>query len=464
MLFARVIGGLFTLLILAAVSYRIYNRRNTSFNRRLESLLDQAVSTNVVAPDQRTRLLDLARVQHHGLALSASSWIAVLAGLFVVAGISLIIAHNWDDIGPIIRILAFLAVLLLIGEACVRTRVHKAAFHVPLEFVWFFFPLLGIGLYAQTFQLSGDPIRPFVVWLVLTLPLAWLSSRIFLGLTHSLALAAVLFTGNFIHGLLSLTNGDSGVWAGSDPTAWLMTLAIWFVLIMNARHFLPGGQRGLLLGMGAIWIFALFLGSTPLHLGDPGLLFVAAMSLAVIWMLLSGFPGLFAWLGVLYGLTFLWHSNEFRHHSVSTSGMVLTYGLLAGAALLTALGRFAVNLDRKWELGVRAIVLVTLLLPLGTLGSEAAFLHSLAIAANVILGTIAVLFMWHGSTRGVVWQVNAGVALLLLLLITRFIDVLGDMFRSGMGLIVAGILLASVAFGVERGRRKLLGMKKEPLS
>ncbi len=451
-------------MILAAVSYRIYNRRSSSFNRRLGSLLDQAVTANVVAPDQRTRLLELARAQRHGLALSASSWIAVLAGLFVVAGFSLIIAHNWDDIGPVIRILAFLAVFLFIGEACVRTRSLKAAFHVPLEFLWFFFPLLGIGLYAQTFQLSGDPIKPFVVWLALTLPMVWLSSRIFLGLTHTLALATVLFTGNFIHGLLSLTSGDGGVWAGTNPGAWLLTLAIWAALVVNARRFLPTGQRGLLLGLAAVWVFALFLASTPLHLGDPGLLFVAAMSLAVLWMLLAGFPGLVASLGVLYGLTFLWHTNEFRPHSVSTSGMILTYGLLAGAALLTALGRFTVNLDRKWELGVRGIVLATLLLPLAALTGEASLLHSLAIVANLLLGTIAVLLMWHGSTRGVVWQVNAGVALLLLLLITRFIDVLGDMFRSGLGLIVAGILLAAVAFGVERGRRKLLGFKKETIS
>jgi hypothetical protein len=37
--------------------------------------------------------------------------------------------------------------------------------------------ICGIGLYAQTSRLFGDPIQPFLVWLALTAPLAWLSPR-----------------------------------------------------------------------------------------------------------------------------------------------------------------------------------------------------------------------------------------------------------------------------------------------
>jgi hypothetical protein len=46
--------------------------------------------------------------------------------------------------------------------------------------------------------------------------------------------------------------------------------------------------------------------------------------------------------------------------------------------------------------------------------------------------------------------------LLVGLLITRFIDVFGNMLRSGVGFIVAGVLLAGLSFALERTRRRLL--------
>mgnify|MGYP003694432999 CR=1 FL=1 len=51
---------------------------------------------------------------------------------------------------------------------------------------------------------------------------------------------------------------------------------------------------------------------------------------------------------------------------------------------------------------------------------------------------------------------NIGVMLLVGLLITRFLDVFGNMLRSGVGFIVAGVLLAGLSFALERTRRRLL--------
>ena len=84
------------------------------------------------------------------------------------------------------------------GEGAIRARERSPGISVPLELLWLFLPLLGIGLYDQTFQLSGDPVQPFLVWLALAAPLAWLSPRPVVATVHTFALVAVLFAGNFV--------------------------------------------------------------------------------------------------------------------------------------------------------------------------------------------------------------------------------------------------------------------------
>src|SRR4051794_33992082 len=142
----------------------------------LPVVLAGAEAAGIITADQRERILahaatsGAARSRLHG-----ASWLGIFAGLFVVAGISLLIATNWEDIGPLARIGAFLVVLAAVGEGAIRFRDRSLGLSVPLEVLWLFLPLLGIGLYGQTFQLSGDPVRPSLVWLVLTMPIAWLS-------------------------------------------------------------------------------------------------------------------------------------------------------------------------------------------------------------------------------------------------------------------------------------------------
>jgi len=142
----------------------------------LPVVLAGAEAAGIITSEQRERILaHAATTAGAGSRLDGARWLGIFAGLFVVAGISLLIATNWEDIGPLARIVAFLAILAAVGESAIRFRDRSLGLSVPLEVVWLFLPLLGIGLYGQTFQLSGDPMRPFLVWLLLTMPVAWLS-------------------------------------------------------------------------------------------------------------------------------------------------------------------------------------------------------------------------------------------------------------------------------------------------
>jgi uncharacterized membrane protein len=77
-------------------------------------------------------------------------------------------------------------------------------------------------------------------------------------------------------------------------------------------------------------------------------------------------------------------------------------------------------------------------------------------AMNVLLVAVAVGLMWHGSLVHEAAQVNLGILVLVAVLVTRFLDVFGSMLRSGIGFIVAGCLLAALAWALERTRRRLL--------
>jgi len=405
------------------------------------------------------------------VALKASTWVGILAGLFVVAGLSLLIAHNWEDIGPSIRIICFLLLLGLVGEARIRTAKRNRALHIPLEVAWFLFPLLGIGLYAQTFQLSGHPIRPFLIWLTLTLPMVWASPYRYLAWIHMVSLLTVLFIGNLGHGDLNLYSSTGGEWAGIHPWAWLFTAMVWGVLWVENRTRVPLRHQNLLWGAGLAWIYMVLAAPTPFQIEHPGWLIILAFSLATIWMLGPLFlrtserhslGGGIAWLGLVYGLTFLWHADGHLKDDFSLFGIVITaFVLLAAIVTILRVRLERVQLDGRWSLLARGLFFFGLLLPVLTLTQNVSVIQAVGLTSNVFLAGIAVALMWYGATVGKVGEVNGGIALFLLLLITRFVDVLGDMFQSGLGMIAAGILLALVAFGLEKGRRKLLNLTRE---
>jgi hypothetical protein len=447
-------------------------REHQSFGSRLRKLLDEAVTEQALTEQQRSRLIEIAERHCRKTALSASTWVAILAGLFVVAGLSLIIAHNWESIGALSRVLAFLVLFAAVGETALRVGSKSRGLQLGMEFVWFSFPLLGIGLYAQSFQLSGDPIRPFLVWLLLTLPLSYWVSSPYVGRVHLVALITVLFSGNLMSGMLSLDSIPPGTWSHIQPLAWGLTVVIWGVLFLQAKRFLPSVIRNQFLALFLIWLFSLLLGSTPFRVYHTAWLFAAGMGFSTIWML---FPllisregvaqsvGAVPWLGLVYAMTFLWHVDSVFTGETSVSGLVLSSLAVAGALFLALFAPLT-----SWKLSgipamaVRALVVVVVLLSLLGLQGEVWILHAIGVAANFLLAAIAGLLMWHGSKILSAWAINAGVALLVLLLITRFFDVLGDMVRSGVGLIVAGLILGAIGYVAEKGRRKLLVRGREP--
>ena len=69
--------------------------------------------------------------------------------------------------------------------------------------------------------------------------------------------------------------------------------------------------------------------------------------------------------------------------------------------------------------------------------------------------------MAHGVVSGTSAQIDQGLLALLILLITRFVDVFGNFLRSGLAFIALGLLMAVAAWALHRGRTKLRLMSEE---
>lgn len=464
------------LLILAVAYFSRRGRGKAAGPSSLATLLQGAESAGIITAAQREQLLAYAGTQEtaHGR-LAGAAWLGVFAGLFVVAGVSLLIARNWDAFGPALRVAAFLLVLGGVGLAAIRARERSFALSLPLELLWFFLPLLGIGLYGQTFQLTGDPITPFLVWLALTAPLAWLSPRPVVALLHTFGLVAVLFSGNFIvepvtglfgagvvtpRGLLVLT-GDAPA-----MSAWMLSLVLLGCITVQSLWRLPRAHRHHCVGVVLVWIFAILIAPTPLRLQHEGWMVVAGMALATVWVVAlvaldtsveERATSMLVWLGMIYGLTFTWHLDRAAQGDTSSSGIVLVV-----VAAVVAFGGILVLPEdrlsplRPWALAAKAMLVAPLAVSLVYLGDDVTRLWAAAAAMNLFLLTIAVGAMSHGSLVREPAQVNMGVVVLVGLLITRFLDVFGSMLRSGVGFIVAGLALAALSWALERTRRRLI--------
>ena len=472
------------LLILAVAYFARRGRGKAAAPSGLPEILSGAESAGIITAAQREQLLAYAGTHASASArMGGAAWLGVFAGLFVVAGVALLIARNWEQLGPAVRVGAYLMVLAVTGLAAIRARERSVALSVPLELLWFFLPLLGIGLYAQTFQLSGDTITPFLTWLALTAPVAWLSLRPAVATIHTFAMVAVLFCGNFLVEPASALMGGGMVTPpsllaisehGAAPSAWVLSIGLLACIVVQSLRLLPRAHRHHCVGVVMTWLFAILLAPTPLRIQHEGWIIVAALALATLWIVVllaldtsveERATSMCVWLGLIYSLTFTWHMDRAPTGSMTTGGLTLVIAAIVaaiGGALLLPYTRLSPR--RSWAHAARAVLIAPLLVALLYFVGDVGPVWNVGLLMNGLLLTIAVGGMWHGSIVHEPAQVNLGVVVLVALLITRFVDLFGSMLRSGIGFIIAGLALAALSWALERTRRRLIAGTPEMAS
>jgi len=128
----------------------------------------------IIDAGQASRIVAFEAERATGRTLTA---LAVIAGVLIVAGVILVVSANWDRIERFAK----LALLLVLhaGLFCASIEAERRRpGSVWQEVLWLLastMPLVGLALVSQMFHVHGEIYVLFAAWLVLILPLPFLT-------------------------------------------------------------------------------------------------------------------------------------------------------------------------------------------------------------------------------------------------------------------------------------------------
>ncbi|MDO8804238.1 MAG: DUF2157 domain-containing protein [Elusimicrobiota bacterium] len=439
-----------------------------SYYKKLKTDLTGAAAAGIITPEQADKVWERSYSGRTFASFKAAHWIAAASGLFIALGVILVAAHNWDKIGDIAKMGAFLLLFAGSAEAAMRLE-EKPSAAIPLETLWFFMPALGIGLYAQIFNLSGDPVKPYLVWAALSAPLALLSKRPLAAYLCSILLFAVLYWGTLgSTNMLSLTMGRN---AAVQPL-WHWGLAL---AVLGAGFALyPGKKLGKPLGAAAVWLFFMLVADTAIKVRSKALVLLAGMSLAVLWLAWGrgededarpGLP-LTVWVGAVYVMTFFWHyrPDSYRLHGQDTTalGTMITWAAFAGALVTLAVRKQRLLPEGKMEdYLAKGLLAASMLCAFLLFDANEGSAKIMAVIANLILAAFGAGCIISGAKNSDEKMINRGVLVITLTAVTRFVDIFGGLLKSGVAFIITGLAFAALAYLINRGRKALIEAAKK---
>ena len=158
-------------------------------------------------------------------------------------------------------------------------------------------------------------------------------------------------------------------------------------------------------------------------------------------------------------MTFFWHYNPAGADMKdgSMAGMLAAWAVFAAALLLTAARPIKFFTEKSLQAGARIALAVSMFSAFLLFDPSETSAKAIAIAANVLLVLAGLAFITDGSRNSQEKEVNRGAALIFLVIVTRFVDLFGSLVRSGLAFIAAGLLFAGLAWGLNKGRKAILG-------
>jgi uncharacterized membrane protein len=432
-------------------------------DRWLEGRIADWVSLGLIAPAQAEAIRAHESRARPAPRLSFPVLLAGLGALSVALGIILVVSFNWEEIPALFKQLAFLLAVALAGAFTARRADNPGPGQTGAAIGWFLLPLAGIGLWGQVYQLSGDPLKPLLVWLALGAPLVALLRQTPLTFAFAAGIVFTLFVTPWAGPSLLHAGREGFSFAG-----WLLALGLWAAAFAVVRAWAGEGTRAALAWALLAWVFSIGEGvrayggwseaSWPLML--------AAVS-ALAWGLHRSWVrpeegGEAAWTGILlnsvtlYSVSFLWHERGYARHAETPASAYAWAWLGLGAVLLLVPRLRQGGPARAWALDLAA--LLSPLIPAGL--AVAGATQAAGLSASALLLGWGAFLCWYGIQESAPKLVNMGVFLSGLLLLTRFFDYFDSLLASGLGFIVAGLLVLGLSWALNLGRKRLLDLAK----
>ena len=420
--------------------------------------VDDLVATGVLDPESGE---SLRRHYKKKLAREESGnrvvLLSVLGAALIGAGVILVIAHNWEELGRPMRTLLSLLPLLVslaISLFTLLKRADSTAWREGAGVAQSAGVAASIALVSQTYHISGELSDFLFTWLILIAPLPYLLRAVMPALIYLAGIA---------------------VWAGSSRVFYEGTLPGYWLFLAAMLPFYAGVIRQDRLGKAAAWLSAFLAVSAPIGLGFT----YAHDSPQGVWI--PAFVGLFGFFYLAGALGF----SERRYHPLRTLGALGIIGLtlfLSYKSSWPHLYAWSKPTQAGWLDYAQAIVL-----PLAALGLMArAFLHKADVNAAAALFPVAGLAAYglsgiftdttgavvgaicfnlygfalalgtafRGMRQRATITLNGGLFLFAALILSRFAD-------SGFGALERGIAFIVIGAFVLGANLWMLKAKKE---
>ena len=407
----------------------------------LPDLVRRGVLTDDAAERLRAHYGEVKEVSRTSIALVIFS---ILGASLIGAGIILLIAHNWENMGHGARTVLSFAPLVVaqgIGAWTLAFRPRSVAWREGSAILITAGVGAAISLIAQTYHISGDEARFFFTWSVLTLPLIYL----FRSTTVVFLYMALVLTWA---GLAQNLSGHSAAF-------WLLTAALAPYGYAAARENIHGARANLLARAIVIYL-TIGIGIT-LEKTLPGLWTIIYSALFAAFVLAGrqwpsqGFRNPFQWFGAAGALVLLlmftygwpWENAGLGHYR--RGAQYVGWASLQDYVLVIAMPALALWLayreSRREPLGG----LLWGAFPLLTVVSFALVSFDLPaelpmILFNLYMALLGIGLLAAGIQSRTLVMANYGVLVLTALACARFFDAdLGFVLR-GVIFIVVGVL------------------------
>ena len=374
---------------------------------KLKHKIASWVDQGFISPEQAELIL-----AHEGRSSgSERPWtlygIAGIGVTALVTGVISLVAANWDEIAPWVKLSGYFLVQAAVGYAFYRNAAKPGVVRETLLTLFAALFLAGIGLVAQLYNLHGDGWQALLMWVVITLPAVCLA--------HSWVLVHLWIATLFLTSVL---------WAGANPAAGISEFGRACVVAT-----LP-----LLLIAIALW--GEHVRPFNSHLRR------AALGWGIAVVMLVGTPL----------ANVLWHAptDEFRPH--------LTYLALPWTALVMAAAGAWYWPQVKRDVRLASVgllvacgVFATLPLFFGD-SSESLGIKVLAAAGFFCTWVLAATTAAFAHRKR--WFDLASLVIALRVVIVYF-EVFGSLAMTGLGLIFSGIVILAIAFAWHRFRERV---------
>ena len=379
--------------------------------RHLADRLADWIEHGLLSDGQRQRILEYEAARGAG---KGHSWVLygllMLGGSVVGIGLISLIAANWDEIPAAAKLVGAFAVLIALAWLAYRAREEGRHIRFDVLAVLLSLGVLGtIALVAQVYHTGGELFLALAFWLVAIAPLALVCGR------------------------------------GFVPQLWVAASLVAFVACALAERWWEG--LGLRYDGEDLW---------TLFPGTPLLCLLASNLLARRPSARAFSRGYAVWslVGALTGIAVIDFSWSVEHPRVGAAWMVAT----AVAAVLAAAALWLRgDVPGKGRLAVAALVGVGLLafVPFAfDLGGHHGGKGSQLVGAAFTVVALLLLAAWFAARDARRWF-NAMTVLVGIRLLIVYLQVIGDLATTGLGLVVSGLVIIGVALLWYRTRARV---------